>query len=64
MKHTSKIDGRHSGNSAMAVLSRLAGEVAYAQKRLCLRDEIKVLTHLEKCANEIEKAMLHLEAAE
>lgn len=57
-----KIDGRHAGNSAMAVLSRLAGEIAYSQKRLCLRDEPQVKQNLERAMSFVEASMGLLES--
>ena len=56
-----KLDGRHAGNSPLAVLSRLSGEIAYAQKRLCLRYDPQSQKWLEKAANCVEEAMGRLE---
>lgn len=49
-------------NQPLSVLSRLAGELAYTQKRLCIRDMPVVQEHLAKAAEEIEKATKAAEA--
>lgn len=59
-----KIDGRHAGNSPMAVLARLAGEVAYTQQRLCLRHEDVVQECLKGAAKQVKDAMDYLEQVE
>lgn len=53
-----KLDGRMYHNTPPGVLARLAGEVAYTRKRLCIRtasQEIKF--NLELAESYIEKAL-------
>lgn len=57
-----KIDGRSSSNHPEGVLSRLAGEIAYTSKRLCIRrsDEF-VKQQLASAAGCVEAALIHIE---
>lgn len=55
-------DGRcRAGNTPMGTLSRLAAEIAYTQKRLCLRHQDAVQDYLKLAAEMIERAMKHVE---
>jgi hypothetical protein len=58
-------DGRQrGGNTPMSVLSRLACEIAYVQKRLCLRDEIVAQECLKIAAGSVEDALRYIEDRE
>jgi hypothetical protein len=58
-------DGRQrGGNNPVSVLSRLACEIAYVQKRLCLRDEPVAQEFLKLAADSIEDAISYIEQRE
>jgi len=57
-----KIDGRRGGNTPESVLSRLAGEIAYTSKRLCIRrSDDFIRSQLAQAAGCIEAALVHTE---
>lgn len=52
-------------NSALNVISRLSGEIAYTRKRLCVRRcSDKVNAYLEQAAEAVEQAILLQDAEE
>jgi hypothetical protein len=58
-------DGRcRAGNTPMGTLSRLAAEIAYTQKRLCLRHQDVVQECLKIAAAQVEEAMRYIEESD
>lgn len=54
--------GNKSGNNIEMVISRLAGEVAYTSKRLCIRNSHSfVKSRIDIAAQAIEEALQFLE---
>lgn len=56
------IDGRcRGGNTPLGTLCRLAGEIAYTQKRVCLRREGEAQRLLTIAADAVEAAIKDIE---
>lgn len=65
MKQTKPyLDGRTVHNSPVGVLSRIAGELAYTQKRACLRHKKEIQACLSEAMRQIENALTVAESEE